>query len=747
MKAPFYFLPILSCLICLIPGSFPSQAQAEVTISGVQVLCISDTTAVIQWTTPILTTGQVEYSSATLPTRTVSDTSMSYWHSITLTGLAENTSYYYRVKATEPKGKETGTASSSFVTRSRTELETRVKAARSGNDLPRVYFVSNSGDDVIHDGLNTATAWKTITHALEVAEAGDIVRVQAGVYAETPVLKHSGLDTHPIQILGEGQPVLDGGGNTPYGFYASDKEHFTLSGFIVQNFTASGIYLLSSYNMNGIRIENNELTNTGVTGIHIRGINGVEPRFTNLRVAQNVITQVTTGANDGAISANAMIYSTVTGNSVHDIGMGCGITWRGWYSAIHGNTLVRIKEKAITTGLGSYCVVANNTIEDVNRGIRFDYHCENYSILNNRIKNGTHSGLDLYADNEFVTVEGNTLNNAKILYLGGRGMHIWGNWFINSITEISGTTADPGLDTPAIVTDFQFNYNHLENGQIFIVRDTNGAEVKNNIFVNSTRYPAVYSGFVSGSRENVLIQNNVFYNCPNDAIRFSNGTFTPCLIQNNIFDGGSGLAVSATGTSMTVTVTYNGLFNHASPAFQGVTALSTLEADPLFADPEGNDFHLKSQYGRWSGTAWVCDPATSPCLDAGNPASDYTSEPEPNGGRIEMGVYGNTDEASKSESYGTPPRRPGALEAVEVYPNPLIRAQHASNVVTFKNLPREAKLIIYNVAGLPMAMLNHSAATDGESARWNTSGLSSGVYIYTLFSGAEKRNGKLSIVR
>lgn len=44
---------------------------------------------------------------------------------------------------------------------------------------------------------------------------------------------------------------------------------------------------------------------------------------------------------------------------------------------------------------------------------------------------------------------------------------------------------------------------------------------------------------------------------------------------------------------------------------------------------------------------WVVDTVHSPCIDAGAPADDYSLEPQPNGGRINMGAYGNTLEASK----------------------------------------------------------------------------------------------------
>lgn len=75
-----------------------------------------------------------------------------------------------------------------------------------------------------------------------------------------------------------------------------------------------------------------------------------------------------------------------------------------------------------------------------------------------------------------------------------------------------------------------------------------------------------------------------------------------------------------------------------------------IEADPLFAQPEGGDHHLKSQAGRWDPETQSCvkDDVTSPCIDTGDPTSPIGAEPFPNGGRINMGAYGGTAEASKS---------------------------------------------------------------------------------------------------
>ncbi len=84
-----------------------------------------------------------------------------------------------------------------------------------------------------------------------------------------------------------------------------------------------------------------------------------------------------------------------------------------------------------------------------------------------------------------------------------------------------------------------------------------------------------------------------------------------------------------------------------------------INANPLFANPAGGDFHLKSASGRWNPAAggWVLDDGgdyiqgndlNSPCIDAADPARPYILEPKCNGGRANMGAYGGTAEASRS---------------------------------------------------------------------------------------------------
>ncbi len=98
----------------------------------------------------------------------------------------------------------------------------------------------------------------------------------------------------------------------------------------------------------------------------------------------------------------------------------------------------------------------------------------------------------------------------------------------------------------------------------------------------------------------------------------------------------------------------NGQPDHGA-AWPGVC---NINVDPLFAIPtvwggDPYDYHLQTEYpnGRFNpvtGLFDLTDLATSPCIDAGDPRSDYSFEPAPNGERVNMGAFGNTWQASMS---------------------------------------------------------------------------------------------------
>jgi parallel beta-helix repeat protein len=97
----------------------------------------------------------------------------------------------------------------------------------------------------------------------------------------------------------------------------------------------------------------------------------------------------------------------------------------------------------------------------------------------------------------------------------------------------------------------------------------------------------------------------------------SNPTLTNCILWS---DAPQEIHVSSTCTPV---VTY-------CDVQAGYTGTGNLKLDPLFVNAAAGNYHLGP---------------LSPCIDAGDPASAFSLEPEPDGGRINMGAYGNTPQA------------------------------------------------------------------------------------------------------
>jgi len=98
---------------------------------------------------------------------------------------------------------------------------------------------------------------------------------------------------------------------------------------------------------------------------------------------------------------------------------------------------------------------------------------------------------------------------------------------------------------------------------------------------------------------------------------------------------------------------YGGMVHTLLEDWQQATGedANSLSHDPLFGDAGSGDFHLRSREGRYVfGGVWTNDAEHSPCIDAGDPAVSWTHEPSPNGSRLNLGTYGNTEQASKSRT-------------------------------------------------------------------------------------------------
>ena len=136
------------------------------------------------------------------------------------------------------------------------------------------------------------------------------------------------------------------------------------------------------------------------------------------------------------------------------------------------------------------------------------------------------------------------------------------------------------------------------------------------------------------------------------------------IVKNSILwandaDPGPQIALNIVSTS-SISISYSNVQGGEAAVDDPGNGLAwssnNIDSDPCFASFDTNsnpnlwDFHLQSSSGRWDVNSqdWVCDANTSACIDAGDPNSDWSSEPWPNGKQINMGAYGGIDEASKN---------------------------------------------------------------------------------------------------
>lgn len=282
--------------------------------------------------------------------------------------------------------------------------------------------------------------------------------------------------------------------------------------------------------------------------------------------------------------------------------------------------------------------IYDNTINRIQHDAVCVNKAKNVQVYNNQITSRLNCGIRMYNTN-IVELHDNyiTSNNE-----GGAGIQIqkWGNISMDQINIYNNEIYQPrtyGIwifgagNYGSSVAEINIHHNKIYNtGQHGIISDGFNATIKNNVIDG-----AGYSG---------IIQANVYSSPPPETLTFV------LTVKNNIISNSRyyGIRNNLSETHSFV-ISHNCFFNNKEGETYNIELPEgNIKVDPQFADRTKHDFHLKSQYGRWNGTAWVNDETTSPCIDAGDPKDDYAKEPSPNGGRINIGVYGNTAEASKS---------------------------------------------------------------------------------------------------
>ncbi len=250
------------------------------------------------------------------------------------------------------------------------------------------------------------------------------------------------------------------------------------------------------------------------------------------------------------------------------------------------------------------------------------------SLVEDNVSHGDHGG-GIYATGD-VEVIGCIVRNNRV----GEGVgYGWGGGIIVFNSETHATIAD---------TEVIGNYAPTKGSGVF-VDDGAQATIRNVLVADnvcSDDGGAVYvdgADAQNGSNATLINVTVAGHDCSSgggNALLLEQAS--QVTVESSIFwDNGAQDVTVDPGNSLTVRYTNSR---------DSLSGEGNLSVDPLFANPAGGDYRLKSEAGRWDPQAETCvtDGVTSPCVNAGDPAGAYDREPDPNGGRVDMGAYGNS---------------------------------------------------------------------------------------------------------
>ncbi len=448
-----------------------------------------------------------------------------------------------------------------------------------------------------------------------------VIEVYSGTYSEQ-ITPNTGLNPTSTNVLeirakdGE-SPVIDATGND-YGFNIG-LDYVKVKGFTVTGANVAGIYTTGDYN----ELCFNRVYQTNGSGIKID--NALYAKVYNNLLYNNYSYGIEAVASDNSEIYNNTVYGnghnnpTVTGVQVYFEDFETDYSeWR-----------------TTTTGSGSWGISTDYYVSPTHSAAGWDATLYNIWAIDV-------SGYDNIVF-KFWMRTSNNLENADQLNVSYSFDN--SNWtllqnFRNDYTPFSqysyslGTPASDSLYVrfEAVSTTGIGEYWYVDD--VEVTGDKQGTGVTG-------------SGIYLASGTGYVLKNNIITSKPGtDYLALETGTGVSFSSDYNVYYKWTNTnLINEAGT------------NYADLASWPNAGANDLESDPLFVDTTNSDYHIMSvegsyHSGAWppiteTGGTWTADAQNSPALDAGDPAFDYSLEPQ-GGTAINAGAYGNTPQASKS---------------------------------------------------------------------------------------------------
>ena len=459
------------------------------------------------------------------------------------------------------------------------------------------YYVSPSGNNA-SAGTSTATAWKTIQFALNMANDGDVINLMAGTYTGKVTWNDGGSAGNYItlQNYNDDIVILDGStvGNSQAMMYIENKDYIKIDGLKFTNHNGNYQPIINLYgNNNHIEITNNEFYNTdcnesyailcegrgddikitnnymhdligdNAVGVLFVGSNTSIP-FTNVLISENTLTNLDPAPSE-AIAVNGNVDGfEISNNILNDIN-NIGIVMIGGEDWVNTNDAVNFARNG---------VCKNNSVTGANSiyggGFAAGVYVDGGKdiILQNNTITGSDVGLEIGCENAGFIAENITVRN-NIIYKNEKAGLGFGGYDFPATGQVQNCifTGNTVYDNDILNTGF---------GQLWIQYALN-CVVENNIFYTSTNAWMVNAETINSSYNNVLNYNDYYY---------------PAGINNAKFFFDFDYIVGYTN-------------------FQTATGedINSITTNPLFVNELAAipDLHLS---------------ASSPCKDAGNPTYD-----------------------------------------------------------------------------------------------------------------------------
>ncbi len=507
----------------------------------------------------------------------------------------------------------------------------------SGEELSNaVLYVDAQGGNDTNDGWTAGTALKTLGAGLARIMARGTIRLAAGTYDAANGETFPLTVNRPylsIEATNRDLTVIDAGGASRV-FYAVNRGGIRLASMVIQggaqsNDHGGGVYAVGcELTLSNCAVINNQLVPASSScygsGLYLRlG----KLAIANCVFSNNFINLI--GGSSGYGGAMFIDRSPLTIRSAR----------------FENNRVERIKGESHTaTGGAIYSAGADVEIADAG-------FCGNYATAApSGMWGGSAYGGALYFTQGNATLHECTFSNN---YASSRNTTRGGCAYMSTVTNVI-------LRDCAFVQGYakSFVTGVCGGGALYLMAlttDMTGCRIQG-VGTASGSKGDTYIGSGTVRMTHTLIAGN---NGDGVAV-LGPGTLNHCVLAHNAGWGMARYAASALTIRDSIVWgnSFGGIEHNQNLALgyscnqDSLTATLSGEgnfsADPLFVDSAAGDFHLQSTAGSWHGGAWTPDARLSPCIDAGDPASDWSLEPKPSGGRVNLGAYGNTQEASKS---------------------------------------------------------------------------------------------------